>query len=281
MSRDLERRFPAADDEARGLAQPNPMQNVALDFAEETVREAQRGRKWAWRAVFVLLLVCAAQAAAIALLLPLRDVSPYTILVDRQTGYMEIARGVETGGELSQDQALVHAFLAQYVLQRETFDPADFQERYRRVAIWSADQARADYVALYQGEANSLLASVRPGTVIAVTVKNIELLSDSSARVRYELTRRDPGAEPQRADWQALIGFRFTGAPMRMADRLINPLGFQVTHYRRDPEWTPGEAALSGVISPGFAPARAESPPERESAKADADAEAAREGPSP
>jgi type IV secretion system protein VirB8 len=39
-----------------------------------------------------------------------------------------------------------------------------------------------------------------------------------------------------RSDWQAVVSFRFTGQPMRMEDRLLNPLGFQVTAYRRDAE---------------------------------------------
>jgi type IV secretion system protein VirB8 len=247
MTTDIDRRYPGLPDYER--ASPTPLQPIAeaLDFAEETVREAQRGRRWAWTITTILILICAAQAGAIALMLPLKDVVPYTIVVDRQTGYMETVRGLELG-PLKDDAAVVHSALAQYVLQRETFDPADFEERYKRVALWSTGAAQQDYIASYApGAPGSVLSDVRPGTIIAARVKNIEVLDQQTARVRFDLTRRDPGAAPVTADWQSLISFRFTGSPLRMEDRLINPLGFQVTSYRRDAEYA--------------APAVAEAPP--------------------
>ena len=259
MSTDLERRHGAAPpaEDYRGVQTVQVTE--ALDFAEETVREAQTSRRYAWIVTAVLIVICGAQAAAIAIMLPLKEVVPYTILVDKQTGYMEAARGLEPGA-LKDDHAVVESFLAQYVLQRETFDPADFAGRFKRVALWSAGQARSDYVASYRaGGPDSVLTGMRPGAVITATIKNIELLSATTARVRYDLIRRDPGADPLTSDWQALVTFRFTGAPMRMADRLINPLGFQVTAFRRDGEWrAPAAKAASAIPAAPAAPTRAE-----------------------
>ncbi len=262
MSTDIDRRYaglPPTDAYRGGHAVET---TAALDFAEETVREAQGSRRRAWIVTVILIVICGAQAAAIAIMLPLKEVVPYTILVDKQTGYMETVRGIETGA-LQDDQAVVSSFLAQYVLQRETFDPADFDERYRRVALWSADDARNAYVQSYRaGGPDSILSGMRPGTLITTTVKHIEILTANTARVRFDLTRRDPGADPATADWQALISFRFTGAPMRMEDRLINPLGFQVTGYRRDGEWAaPAAPALPPVADlKGTAPDVAAAP---------------------
>lgn len=268
MSTDLERRYDAAfPDVERSRAT-----EIALDYAADTIAEAQRSRRNAWIAVAALIIVCGAQAAAIAIMLPLKDVVPYTILVDRQTGYLETVRGVEVG-ELKDDAAIVNAAIAQYVLQRETFDPADFEERYKRVALWSTGQARNDYVNLYRaGAPGNLLSQMRPGATMTVRVKNIELLDATSARVRFDLARRDPGAAPELTDWQALVTFQFSGAPMRMEDRLINPLGFQVTSYRKDaefqraPETAPPQDALRATsvaptAPPATAPATIEAPP--------------------
>ena len=41
------------------------------------------------------------------------------------------------------------------------------------------------------------------------------------------------------SDWIATIAFTYTRAPMSVADRLRNPLGFQVLEYRRDQESAP------------------------------------------
>ena len=209
------------------------------DWMERALEQERRGRTTAWVIACILIVVCFAQAAAIAIMLPLKEVVPYTVLVDKQTGYVETARGIRLG-DLAEDEAIVQSMLAQYILARETFDPADFADRYDRVALWSLGAARDDYVAQYQaGGADSVLGGIRPGTVVKVTVKRIDLLSNDSARVRFETERRDAGAGPVRTDWQATVSFRFTGAPMRMEDRLLNPLGFQVTGYRRDPEAPP------------------------------------------
>jgi type IV secretion system protein VirB8 len=210
-------------------------QNQVDHWIEHNIEIERRGRKTAWIVAIILIVVCAAQAAAIAIMLPLKEVVPYTVLVDRQTGYVETARGIELGA-LAEDQAIVESMLAQYVLARETFDPADFEERYGRVALWSLGGARESYVAQYQAGAQSVLSDMRPGTVVSVTVKSIEILTKDTARVRFEARRKDVGLDPVRFDWQATVAFRFTGQPMKMEDRLLNPLGFQVTSYRRDSE---------------------------------------------
>ncbi len=208
-------------------------------WAMEALIQARNGRRAAWIVVCLLIVVVGAQAAAIAIMLPLKQVVPYTVTVDRQTGYVETARGVRLG-DLKDDEAVVQSMLAQYVLARETFDPADFADRYQRVVLWSLDAARAAYVDAYKSDrSDSLLATMRPGTTIRTTVKAIDLLTPETARVRFETRRQDANSEPVRTDLQAVITFRFTGQPMRMEDRLMNPLGFQVTAYRRDAEAAP------------------------------------------
>ncbi|MBU6318958.1 MAG: hypothetical protein KGS00_04835 [Alphaproteobacteria bacterium] len=203
-------------------------------WRDEALASARSGRRIAWIVASIMIVVCAAQAAGLAILLPLKEVVPYTVLVDRQTGYVETARGVRLG-DLDDEQAVIHSMLAQYVLSRETFDPADFAERYARTALWSIGSARAEYVDQYREESSSsVLADLRPGSVIRISISAIDLLSENTAEVRFEATRRDSGLETSSTTWRAVVSFRFTGAPMRMEDRLLNPLGFQVTAYRRD-----------------------------------------------
>jgi type IV secretion system protein VirB8 len=217
------------------------------DWVERALIQERRGRKAAWMIACLLIFVCCVQAAAIAIMLPLKEVVPYTVLVDKQTGYVETARGVQLGN-LAEDQAIVESMLAQYVLARETFDPADFKERYERVALWSLGPARDQYVGQYQaGSADSILGDVRPGTTVKVAVKNIELLTDETARVRFETQRRDANAQPVSMDWQTIVSFRFTGQPMKTGDRLLNPLGFQVTGYRRDSEMIAAAPAANAI----------------------------------
>jgi type IV secretion system protein VirB8 len=207
----------------------------ARNWATQDAQSLRASRKTGWVIASILILICAAQAAAIALMLPLKEVVPYTILVDRQTGYIETVRGLKVG-ELPQDQAVTEAFIAQFVLARETIDAADFDTRYRQVVLWSADRAQQEFLALARPDHPAGLVAAHREGVVQATVKQIELLDRQSARVRFDLVRRTDDAVEMREDWQAVLTFRYTGAPMRMEDRLVNPLGFQVTSYRRDRE---------------------------------------------
>src|ERR1700761_1374733 len=97
-------------------------------------------RRLAWIVAGAAVLVAVLEAFALIALAPLKTVVPYTITVDRQTGYVETAQSLKPGA-LSQEEAVTQAFLAQYVLARETFDVADLQSKYKEVAAWTTGPA--------------------------------------------------------------------------------------------------------------------------------------------
>ena len=79
-------------------------------------------------------------------------------------------------------------------------------------------------------------------TVIETRVKSVSPIGRNAALVRFETQRRDAGgqAQPPHA-WVAVIRYRYSGEPMSVEDRFVNPLGFQVLRYRRDAEALPPE----------------------------------------
>ena len=203
-------------------------------------------------------LVASAEAIAIVVMMPLKTVEPYTLLVDRQTGYVEALKPLERE-TIAPDRALTRSFLAQYVLAREGFDATSLRNDYRKVALWSAGEARDRYLADMQGtNPASPLVRLPRGAIIDVEVRAITSLANNSALVRYATVRTDPGGQPQPAQaWQAVITWQFSGAPMSEADRLTNPLGFQVTRYRCNPEipLDPQMTQNSQPVAPAVAPA--------------------------
>ena len=87
--------------------------------------------------------------------------------------------------------------------------------------------------------------------MIDVEIRSVSQLSEASALVRYASTRRDPGAAPQPSEnWVAVIRYRYSTAPMSADDRLVNPLGFEVTSYRKDAESLPASAPEIGAPAP-------------------------------
>lgn len=207
-------------------------------WAQDLQAERAASVRLAWRVAAAACLVAVLEAIALVLLTPLKTVVPYTLLVDRRSGYVETVRGLELG-PLGENEAVTQAFLAQYVLARETFDAADINDGYQKVAAWSAGRARATWLHAYdRSNAASVLNTVAPTTVISARINNISMLNPTTALVRFETERMDAGDLEPRPDgaWSAVVTFRRSGAPMRMNERLINPLGFQVTEYRRDAE---------------------------------------------
>lgn len=202
-------------------------------------REAQRERtqRIAWTIAGGASLIAVLEAFALIMLVPLKSVEPYTLMVDKQTGYVQALKPLDQD-KLTADAALTRAFLVQYVIARESFDIDGLNADYRKVALWSAGEARDGYVnAMQASNPASPLASLPRRTTIQTQVRSVASLGADSALVRFATIRTDPGgrAQPPRL-WAAVVKYRFSEASMSAEDRFTNPLGFQVLRYRRDAE---------------------------------------------
>ena len=237
-------------------------------------QEALRAsRKTAWIIAWAAVAIAVMEAVALVVLMPLKTVEPYTLLVDRNTGFVQALTPLDPQ-RISGDTALTQSFLVQYVIARESFDIATIQTNYRKVALWSAGQARTDYIATTQPSSpQSPLAIYPRTTVIETRVKSVSPIGPNTALVRFETQRRDAGglAQPPRA-WVAIVRYRYSGEPMTVEDRFVNPLGFQVLRYRRDAEALPPEpetppppvAVVPVVKAPAVVvPAPRAAPPQR------------------
>lgn len=215
---------------------PASYRKQSASWSQDVNGALRASRTRAWWIAGVALLLAVIEGLALVLLLPLKTVVPYTITVDRQTGHAELARGINLG-PMSENEALVQSALAQYVIARETLDAADLAAAYRKVGLWSAGDARRDYLrAMDRSNPASILNSANSATLITTTIKSIALLDKTSALVRFATERRDGDGPVTHRDWVTVIRYGFSGGPLSAEDRLINPLGFQVTHYRRDAE---------------------------------------------
>lgn len=206
-------------------------------WESETHRALRASRLRAWIAAGVASCVALASLAAVVLVLPLKEYAPYVIEVDRTTGHLEVIRALTPGAQ-PPDEAITEANLVRWIIARETYDPADIRERFDEVARTTAGDALADYRRLWTPDAPTNPAiRYGHGTRISATVKAVSLLKADTAAVRYMLTRTDDveGAVFT-SHWVAIVSFRYADAPMRVRDRWLNPLGFEVTGFRADQE---------------------------------------------
>ncbi len=213
---------------------------IADSWSRSVTDDLERSRRIAWIIACVSAAVALLLAVALVILLPLKRVEPYTLLVDRQTGNVEALAPLDRR-VIAPDTALTRSFLVQYVIARESFDAGSFDRDYRKTTLWSSGAARQGYINRMQAtNPQSPLAYMRPGGSISVEVRSVSPLDARRSLVRYTTVRSERGAQPQAPEyWVAVIGYGFSEAAMSEADRLLNPLGFQVTSWRRDAETLP------------------------------------------
>ncbi|MDP5278251.1 VirB8/TrbF family protein [Sphingomonas sp. DG1-23] len=228
----------------------------AGSWAEDRHEALRKSRRTAWIVGSVACAIAFFEALALLMLTPLKTVVPYTLLVDKQTGFVQALKPLEPE-QVSGNAALTQSFLVQYVIARESFDSASLQANYRKIALWSEGKARGAYIAGMQASnPDSPLASLPRSTVVETRVKSVSPLGAGAAMVRFDTIRHDAGTRSQEPRaWVVVIRYRYAGEPMRLEDRFVNPLGFQVSHYQRSPETlqTPNAAPAAPQATPAAA----------------------------
>lgn len=228
----------------------------AGSWADERTQSIYASRKVAWIVAIIATATAVLLALAIFFMLPLKTVVPHTLLVDKQTGFVQ-ALDPSKPHKIAPQKALTQSFLVQYVEAREGFDIATVQGQFKKVALWSSGQAKSQYVNMMQAtNPQSPLATLPRTTIIDARVRSVSQLSENSALVRFETIRRDRGAADQPGQsWVAVIKFRYSNAPMTVEDRYVNPLGFEVLDYRKDAETPPAANNAPVQSQPQASPA--------------------------
>lgn len=209
----------------------------ARRWDQDRLASALRSRRLAWSAAALATGLAVIATGAVAMLTPLKSTEPFVIRVDRTTGAVDVVRGLSAeDGPVRYDEAVSKYFLGQYVRQREGYlDPAA-EDAFRLVSILSAPAEQRRWADLFRGSNPDSPQNLygRDGEAV-ISIRAIGFINDGVANVRFHRTVRQ-AQQTVESDWIATIAFTYTRAPMSEPDRLRNPLGFQVTSYRADPE---------------------------------------------
>ena len=202
----------------------------------DVVSAAKRSERRAWRVAAGLGLVALVSVGAVYALAPLKTVEPFVVRVDRTTGSVDVMTALKSERPLTYDEAVTKHFVSQYVRAREGWMSPASEDNFRQVSIMStaAEQQRWGD-AFRPTNPQSPQVIYGPASEALVDIRAISFVSDGVASVRFHRTVRQAGQVTE-SDWIATVAFAYTKAPMAEADRLRNPLGFQVTSYRADPE---------------------------------------------
>ena len=186
------------------------------------------------------LIVAGLGVGAVMGLTPLKEAVPYVARVNETTGHTDIITTIKDK-QMHYDEVINKYWLAEYVRYRESYDWNTIQSTFDATNLLSAPDVQAAFKEIYNSpEAPHKIWRQQAKVVAKVT--NISFVGDM-AQVRFtKQIMPTSGATDQTPPPQKLIAtisFEFKATPMEESDRLINPLGFQVTSYRVDPEAAP------------------------------------------
>ena len=202
---------------------------------QEIFANIRQSKTRAWLISCFCMGISALSLITLVLILPLKTFAPYVITVDKSTGYVEVTKGLHEGA-IAVDDAVTEANLVQYITKRESYNPSVLRENYRLVALMSAGAALNEYQQLWDGK-NSDNPSVRLGAQagIEIRIAAVSFLNEHTASVRFQRVLHQNN-QTTSSSWNAVLDFQYVNKPLRVEDRFLNPLGFQVTSYRVNPE---------------------------------------------
>lgn len=213
-------------------------EDIKNSFQEEYFFSLQNQRnKWAQVAV-ASLAVATICILSLIVILPLKEVQPFVVMVDKTTGQAERIVQVEPA-KLTEQDAVLQAALASYATDRETYDVADNERRILFVLERSTDQAAESLISIWSPKSKYYPPELYgEETRLTMEVKSISLLPGSNlARVRMIKTREEKGGAKVERGFVATIGYTFEPARERSLKSIWkNPLGFSVKTYRIDAE---------------------------------------------
>jgi type IV secretion system protein VirB8 len=184
---------------------------------------------------------------------------PLILWGDKSLGRVDQIQSLAEG-KITAVEATDKYFAQLYVQYRETWSPDLAKEYHYRTALMSTDAEQQRYEAFMQRSDKSPRKLYGDNARVRTELRGTSFVAPGVASVRYiRLIERPGTATPETSYHTATVTFAYSSGRMAERDRAINPLGFQTSNYRTDPdvpEATPVVAA-SAPNPPATAPALA------------------------
>lgn len=237
---------------------------------------AKRSEKRAWQVAVGALVLCGVLAGGYFFLLPLKERTPFLVLVDPYSGNVQTSRLVPSvlDQTITKSEAVTRANVQRFVLARESYDwdtlgrrYGDWQTAYLMSSSAVGVQMREEYdrknpdspINLY-GKTDAVRLQILSTTIIGSGRGR----NAGTATVRFQrsLFNKPSGKVNFLDNKLATLTFRYNDN-LRLNDeqRVINPLGFQVVSYKVDNDYVASPRSIptdaAGTESAGGVPATA------------------------
>ena len=215
----------------------------ALQWHNEKYASANKRSRVGWIFALLFAFLCACFAMGMVAILPLKEVHPYTIEVNKLTGETRVATPLKEG-KLTQSEALTKYWLVKYVRARVSYDYDDLNEQYERVRMMTTSGEFGRYAAVINpSNPRSPYHDYGQTGNAQIEMKSISLsgANKDKATIRLDIISEYEDGRKRRTPWIINTSFKFTLEPRTELERFENPLGFLSDKWRIDPEILTGE----------------------------------------
>ncbi|PQP10846.1 hypothetical protein C5615_32815 [Burkholderia cepacia] len=252
-----------AEADPREMARTYFKQALAFEKSKQSMQENMT--KIAWRVAGGAMFVALASIIGSAALVQLKRPTPPVIIKDNTaTGDVQVI-DVARSGSVTFGELEVRKALRDYVKLREGYDWYTIQDAYDTVTLMNSPREQTLYATLY-GRKNSPLnvlqdkyrVIAQPGAITFVGTTAQVFFSKKTISLSTQGGAAPP--PPKTEYWVATITYEVGDLPTKSNEQVLNPIGFRVTSYSVDRDWTrnaPDGAAMipSAATSPESAPA--------------------------
>lgn len=172
---------------------------------------------------------------ALASVAPLKKTEAYVVMVDKITGQVEVTKPLQQS-EIPQDEAITKYFVAKYVTAREGYMRSRAGTDYMVVSKLSSPTVYKRYHHDFDPKNKTSPINIyQDHSTVEIEITNISFLTKNTAYMTIERTEKTRNNNKKHYE-AVTLDFQYVLTPSKEKDRFINPLGFEVTQYRVDPQ---------------------------------------------
>ncbi len=153
-----------------------------------------------------------------------KSLEPYVIEVESKTGVATIVNQL-TAQNFTGDQMMRRYFINQFIQAASGYDPKTYKQDVDKVRLFSTPDVYNDF----RNRINARELGI--DSRIEVRIKSVQYTDANTAQVRILRVINNSDKTSANKDEVITMNFFFTDLNLTMEERLINPLGFQVSKY--------------------------------------------------
>jgi type IV secretion system protein VirB8 len=213
----------------------------AQRWEQDLIARAEGSKRRAYWVTGAFGALTALTLLAFVAMLPLKSVEPFVIRVDNTTGVTDVVPVYVGKGEVS--EAVTRYLLHNYVVTRERYFYAMAEQDYNLVGAYNSPVLNSLWMQAWdRANSQSPLVLYKDGTTVRSQVQSISFIKRADgtqdlAQARFLTAVKQGGSGAETIHhWIATIQYGYATPSKDEQLRALNPLGFRILEYRREPE---------------------------------------------